>query len=539
MTDDNSTGPSTAAKGRLRLTPDATTALERKPPGERAPREVAVRPAESNVYGLDERFVDEGEIGHGGMGAVHRVLERSLHRTVAMKLLPQDLAQDTKYRNRFLAEAQVTGQLEHPNIVSVYELGTDDDGVMFFTMPLIEGETLSEWLRHRAPLSDEDIEAALDIFFRVCDALSFAHSRGVVHRDIKPANIMVGEHGQVYLMDWGIARVMAHTAVLGDAPEFDVSENINPTDTQVIRRRTTTLTAAPVEEEGVVLGTYAYMAPEQARGDVENIDERTDVFGLGAVLYRVLVGRAPFEGTNAFDSLARAAESRLPEIKTHRMNTLRRALLEVAKSAMRKDPTDRFQNVTAFKNAVQQVLRGRIRFPVRHCRAGDLIVTAGDQGDDAFYIRQGQCEVFVERDGVEHRYETLAAGDVFGETAVFTGSPRNASVRALTDVELISVPGRYLADAVGLDSWLGAFVRTLGNRFSERNQRVAELENDLVQARVALFFQSHPEGPVSMTDLQKAVALPAVSAQTLRIALEELGFDVVDDTVRRPAPEST
>ena len=257
------------------------------------------------------------------------------------------------------------------------------DGVMFFTMPLIEGENFSDWLRARGALSDDDVEAALEIFFRVCDALSFAHSRGVVHRDIKPANIMVGEHGQVYLMDWGIARVLSPAAGTDALAGLDV-EDADPAETVRIRRKkSTTLTAAPVEEEGVVLGTYAYMSPEQARGDVDKIDERTDVFALGAVLYRVLVGRAPFEGVNAFDSLARAAECRLPEIKPHRLGTLRRALLDVALSAMQKQPDSRFQNVTAFKNAVQQVLRGRIRFPIQHHKAGDMILEAGGQGDDA------------------------------------------------------------------------------------------------------------------------------------------------------------
>jgi len=449
--------------------------VDMKPPGARAPRAREVRLEQDPALGvlsLEERFTDEGEIGRGGMGSIHRVWERTLNRPVAMKVLTPERAHESTVRQRFLAEAQVTGQLEHPNIVPVYELGADDKGKLFFTMRLIDGSSFSEYLKDHPPQTDEDIEHALEIFFRVCDALSFAHSRGVIHRDVKPANIMVGEHGQVYLMDWGIARL--HQASIGGEGEER-------------RRRTATATLSipAVDERGLVLGTYSYMSPEQARGDADALDHRTDVFMLGAVLYRIVVGRPPITGRTAIEALAIAAEAKIPDVRDEVPGMLRRSLVEVAMQAMEKEQARRFQTVAALKAAAQQVLRGRFRFPVRAVPADSLILREGEPGDDAYYIRTGQCEVFTEREGVRVSLRTLGPGEVFGETAVFTGQPRNASVRSLGAVELIVVPGRFISGALGLDSWTGGFVRSLGLRFTEGSRALADSERGRLRSEVA------------------------------------------------------
>ncbi len=454
-------------RGRLKIGDTSTVDIE---PGIKPHRVLLERDPVLGLLTLEDRFIDQGEIARGGMGAIHRVMERTLNRTVAMKVLQPERAHERLVRQRFLAEAQVTGQLEHPNIVSVYELGSDDDGKMFFTMQLIEGRTFSEFLDANPPDNDERVEQALEIFFRVCDAISFAHSRGVVHRDVKPSNIMVGEFGQVYLMDWGIARVL---------PEAERQAAAGG------RTRTTTLTIPAVDERGQVLGTYAYMAPEQARGALDEIDARTDVFGLGAVLFRITAGRPPIGGETTADQLDNAAEARLVDVSGEIGDGLRRALLEVAGQAMQKDRSRRFQNAAGLKRAAQNVLRGRFRFDSMHLGAGSLILREGDSGDDAYYIRSGSCRVFSARDGVEVELTTLGPGEVFGETAVFTGQPRNASVQAQNDVELTVVPGRFLAGTVGLDSWMGSFVRALGERFTQGSHKVAELERELVSAELA------------------------------------------------------
>ncbi|HUU01893.1 MAG TPA: protein kinase [Myxococcota bacterium] len=454
-------------RGRLKIGDTSTVDIQ---PSVKPHRVLLERDPVLGLLSLEDRFIDQGEIARGGMGAIHRVIERTLNRTVAMKVLQSERAHERLVRQRFLAEAQVTGQLDHPNIVPVYELGSDDDGKMFFTMQLIEGRTFSEFLDSNPPDNDERVEQALEVFFRVCDAISFAHSRGVVHRDVKPSNIMVGEFGQVYLMDWGIARVL---------PEADVQAATGE------RRRTTTLTIPAVDERGQVLGTYAYMAPEQARGALDEIDARTDVFGLGAVLFRIVAGRPPISGKTTADQIDNASEARLVDVSEEVKDALRRALLEVAGQAMQKDRTRRFQNAAGLKRAAQHVLRGRFRFSSLKVDAGSLILREGESGDDAYYIRSGSCRVFSKRDGVEVELTTLGPGEVFGETAIFTGQPRNASVQAHSAVELIVVPGRFLAGTVGLDSWMGSFVRALGERFTHGSHKVAELERELISAELA------------------------------------------------------
>lgn len=463
MTDKSSSNQ----RGRLKLGEAST--VDMRPASHRLRQVQLERDPALGLLSLEDRFQDTGEIARGGMGAIHRVLERTLNREVAMKVLPAERAHERQVRQRFLSEAQVTGQLAHPNIVPVYEMGVDDDGRLFFTMQLIEGRNFSDFLEEHPPETDDGVERALEVFFRVCDALSFAHARGVIHRDVKPSNIMVGDFGQVYLMDWGVARVL---------PAVTSAEEGSP------RPRPTTLTMPAIDERGMVVGTYHYMAPEQARGRVDEVDIRTDVFSLGAVLYRIVAARPPIEGRSAADALDNAAAARVVDVRGEVQDALPRALLEVAMQAMQKEKTRRFQSVAALKGAVQEVLRGRFRFPVRRVGAGTLILEEGATGNDAYFIRRGTCRVFTRRDGKRVELKSLGPGEVFGETAVFTGQPRNASVEAVTEVDLIVVPGGFLADTMGLDGWTGAFVRTLGQRFTEGSRRLAELELDNLRADV-------------------------------------------------------
>jgi serine/threonine-protein kinase len=465
-------------RGLLKLLPPSTAQEVGSPDDETKDTPLMLAGVLSNLpadLSLAERFVDDGELARGGMGVVHRVLERSLNRVVALKVLKADKMRDANARRRFVAEAQITGQLEHPYIVPVYELGIDDADQLFFTMKLVEGDTLMRLVEDDEPETNDDaLMRALDALGKVADALSYAHSRGVIHRDIKPSNIMLGAHGQVYLMDWGIARVPS-------APAEPLP--IHPAD-----RRTTSITMFAVESVGTVLGTYAYLSPEQARGDIDAMDARTDVFGLGAVLFRIVSGQAPIQGTDQLDALSRAGSGRFVDVRDRVHGRLRRALLDVALQAMQSLPEQRFSNVLAFKRALESVLSGGLRFPLQRFAAGSIIVGEGSNGTDAYIVHAGVCEVFctVQRGAVTEQLvlQRLEAGGVFGETAIFTKQPRNASVRALTDAELWVVPGAVLEDELGLNGWLGAFVRSLGSRITDSNHKVSQLEMTARRERI-------------------------------------------------------
>ena len=245
------------------------------------------------------RFEIHGEIGRGGMGAVLRGYDPALGRDLAIKVLLAGREGNADARRRFHDEAQIGGQLEHPGLVPVYELGADADGSPFFAMKLVYGRTLATLLKERAAPAD-DMPRFLTIFEQVCQALAYAHARGVIHRDLKPANIMVGAFGEVQVMDWGLAKVMAET---GRAER--------PAQHTVHMERTES--GSTESRDGSVLGSPAYMPPEQARGEIDRLDQRADVFGLGAILCEILTGQPPFMGKNVSEILGHSANGQLTE----------------------------------------------------------------------------------------------------------------------------------------------------------------------------------------------------------------------------------
>jgi tetratricopeptide (TPR) repeat protein len=223
-----------------------------------------------------------GEVKFGGMGVVYFGTESALRRPVAVKVLRQHLAHRPEMVARFEAEAQVCAQLQHPGIVPVYQVGRLADGRPYYAMKLVKGDTLADLLKRRVSPS-ADLLGMLGHFRRVCEAMAYAHAHNVLHRDLKPANVMVGAYGEVLLMDWGLAKVLGESSTEVLAPEppsraIDIGGDG---------------TRAPTAG---ALGTIAYMPPEQASGLLEEVDKRSDVFGLGAILCAILTGRPPYVG---------------------------------------------------------------------------------------------------------------------------------------------------------------------------------------------------------------------------------------------------
>jgi serine/threonine protein kinase len=215
------------------------------------------------------RYAIEEEIGRGGMGVVHRAHDRALGRDVALKVLAGGEG-GAELARRLHREARVLAALEHPGMVPVHDVGTLDDGSPFYVMKLVRGRRLDHWAAEGPARSER-----LRVFERVCEAVAFAHAHGVVHRDLKPSNVMIGAFGEVQVMDWGVAKVLAEAPAAGPAPDARDGE-----------------TAA-----GTVLGTAGYMAPEQAAGGT--VDERSDVHALGALLHFLLAGAPPAAGPAA------------------------------------------------------------------------------------------------------------------------------------------------------------------------------------------------------------------------------------------------
>jgi tetratricopeptide (TPR) repeat protein len=299
------------------------------------------------IRGRYEARLDEKghpyQLGKGGIGSVYLVFDRFVGRDVALKELSvpgggqvDDTEGTSANEMRFLREARVTGQLEHPAIVPVYELGRRTSGSLYYTMRRVVGKNL-----HQAIREAKTLEKRLDLlphFLAMCQALAYAHSRAVIHRDVKPQNVMIGQFGETYVLDWGLARVK------GKADPRREELKLAPDITG--------------DSLGGAIGTPAYMSPEQARGQVDEIDERSDVFGLGAVLYELVTGRPPYLGPSPIEVVERVRQFPPDPVLTIEP-AAPRELADVVQRAMSRAREDRYATAESLANDIEAWRAGR------------------------------------------------------------------------------------------------------------------------------------------------------------------------------------
>ncbi|MBV9122673.1 MAG: serine/threonine protein kinase, partial [Planctomycetes bacterium] len=280
---------------------------------------------------------------HGGLGRIWLARDNDLGREVALKELVLGSSAQAEVQARFLSEARVTGQLEHPGIVPVYELvQRPADQQSFYTMRLFKGRTLGQAIRdyhQKRQAGPLDLRELLGAYLDVCQAVAYAHSRGVIHRDLKGQNVVLGDFGEVIVLDWGLAKV------LGSAEDQAVAAPLaqGPQD------------HAGLTLQGAVLGTPSYMAPEQAEGRLDALDQRTDVYGLGAILYEILTGQPPFTGPDTLEVLKMVVRA-APVPPRQRMPQAPAALEAVCLKALAKKPEERFGSARELAQEVQRWL---------------------------------------------------------------------------------------------------------------------------------------------------------------------------------------
>lgn len=392
--------PSTVPQG-LAEDSETSAASERELVGpERAVTLPGAQPLPATTPLVDglPRYDDLGPLGVGGTGEVRRVRDRRLGRTLALKIIHAMALNRPALVARFREEAQATAQLQHPGIVPIYDLGTLPDGRLWFTMKEVSGQTFGEviaevhavsrrrWQRTRSGWS---LRRLVDTLRAVCETITYAHTRGVIHRDLKPANVMVGAHGEVLVLDWGLAKVLGHPDLAAGDGEQDPVQTVR--------------SAASVHQTqvGMVMGTPAYMPPEQALGAGFQVDARSDVYALGAILYTVLSGRAPYTGSSALDVLdqvrarppaaLRGASTPLDSLDSAptRGKTLPQgpplppSLVVVCERAMARDPADRISSAGELAAELLAWLEG----DKRHEEARAVVARAADKAPLAAALR--------------------------------------------------------------------------------------------------------------------------------------------------------
>jgi eukaryotic-like serine/threonine-protein kinase len=269
------------------------------------------------------------KLGEGGMGVVYKALDTQLHRPVALKFLPASRTADPDRKRRFIQEARAASALNHPNIITIYEIA-QDDGVDFIAMEYVAGKTLNALFRGKGmPLRD-----ALRWGTQIADALAAAHRAGIIHRDLKPSNVMVNESGLAKVLDFGLAKLSEHSAENGEDATRTVSAD------------------GPVTGEGAILGTVNYMSPEQAQGMV--LDSRSDIFSFGALLYEILTGQRPFRGQSTIDTLS-AIIQKEPKPISELNAGLPIEVDRIIARCLRKDPARRFQHMEDLKVALEEL----------------------------------------------------------------------------------------------------------------------------------------------------------------------------------------
>jgi serine/threonine protein kinase len=289
------------------------------------------------------RYSDFKPLAVGGSAQLRTCRDKTLGRTVVMKTLHPHLANNAYMQSRFLREARVTAQLQHPVTVPVYDLGRDMEDRLYFTMKKVEGETVRSIIERQAKgdeqaISHFGLERMLGVLIQVCNGLAYAHVHGVVHRDVKPENILVGAFGEAVLLDWGVAKVWADEESEGDARmmEHQILTDVNQRP-----------------------GTPLYMSPEQVRGGSDEIDARTDVYSAGAVLYEMLTLTEPLRGKQVHETFEKIVNEMPPPPRERAPSRqIPAALADIAMKAMAKRPEERFQTMEEMVEAIRG-FRGR------------------------------------------------------------------------------------------------------------------------------------------------------------------------------------
>jgi tetratricopeptide (TPR) repeat protein/tRNA A-37 threonylcarbamoyl transferase component Bud32 len=454
--------------------------------------------AEMPQRDLGSRFQLQGEIARGGMGIIYRATDTVLGREVAVKVLQEKYTPQSVSALRFFSEARITGQLQHPSIPPVHDLGTLADGRPFLAMKLIKGHTLDELLKARPDPSAEH-SRFVAAFEQICQALAYAHSHGVIHRDLKPSNVMVGAFGEIQVMDWGLAKVLGEEspaivdplAVEQAWTGTGISPTVSGSQTQV----------------GSMVGTPAFIAPEQAVGQVERVSERSDVFGLGALLAVILTGEPPYVG-ETFESVRTQAVRGKLEDCFSRLDAsgAEPELVALGKECLAFDPADRPADAGAVAQAVER-LRAAADERARHAEL-ERVRVEGEQATAA----ARSAERRKRRRLALGALAALAVAAVGGLTSVLAVQRRANVDLAAKNAELANEQAKVQARFELAQKAISLFHTGVSEDFLLKQDEFKELRTKLLK-QAADFYADLEKLLARQTDVKSRKALAAAYFQ--------------------------
>ena len=339
--------------------------------------------------GHGARYAFRKTLGAGGMGEVRLCHDELIGREIALKVMHRENA-GFDAATRFVREARVQGQLEHPSVVPVYDLGRDEQGALYFTMKRIRGVTLEEAIHPTSEATRHSQRRLLNAFVSVCLAVEFAHARGVLHRDLKPGNIMLGEFGEVNVLDWGIAKILGAPVEGAEAPKSAPVVDVD--------RPNSGRTVA-----GSLVGTPGYMSPEQASGEVDTIDVRSDVYSLGAILFEIVAGEQLHQGSSVTAILAstiRGPENCRP---SSRRPDVAPEIDAICEKALATDPKDRYASARELCDALESFLDGDRDMMLRREMAEEHVLRARDAPSREVALREAFRALALRPDDAEAR----------------------------------------------------------------------------------------------------------------------------------------
>jgi len=456
-------------------------------------------------YSDNAKYLFKEPIVSGGMGSVLKVMDQNLKRHSAMKIMLPSLRNDEANLNNFIAEAKITGLLEHPNIIPVHDLGLSPDNGIFFTMKLAQGESLIDILKKIKSGEQEytekyDLFYLLDVFVKICNAVSFAHSKNIIHQDIKPHNIMIGPYGEVLLMDWGIGRFIGDPEDEKDSSKREILKEI-----QILSKET----------KGKIVGTPSYMAPEQIRGEPSLVDKLTDIFLLGSTLYHIATLEYPYYGKDSYETLCKAARGNpAPPEERSPSRQIPGELSRIIKKAMSIWKEERYQSVEELTQDIEAIISGKWRqYQKKKFKPGFFLMKENEDGDEAYLILNGKVRIFKDVNNQKIELGIHSQGDIIGEMALMNNEKRSASVEALEETEVAVLNREILSQNLKkMPPYMEKILLSVSNRLRDANNRIhPNLNKDctyIVLKHLRLLYSdpARTKGPLSLKATVKEIA---------------------------------